>query len=43
MNLKHVWRVHSTEDGQRYKGCRSSGKYKAGTLGAGDGAAPIGM
>ena len=43
LNLRHAWRVESTEDGQRFRRCLRCGKddYKGG-LGAGDWAAPIG-
>ena len=45
LDIRHEWHVETTEDGGRYKHCRTCGKYddRGGTGGPGDWAAPIGM
>ena len=43
LNLRHVWHVESTEDGQRYRRCRRCGKYEdLGSKGPGDWATGLG-
>ena len=44
MNLRHDWRVQTTEDGGRYRRCTRCGKYdERGGGGSGNWAAPLGM
>jgi hypothetical protein len=44
LNLRHVWHVESTEDGQRFKRCLACGKDDdRGGAGGGDWAAPAGL